>query len=268
MIELPRMLEPSVLAPHIDNPSLLIVDVCNDEQYLRGHIPGAVHVPIGAVKANTPPAPGKLANPLQLQAVLRQLGVDEDKTIVVYSDDGGASAGRFIWTLEMVGITRWAFLNGGLQAWHSENLALESGAVSGQPSNFEPKYSPASRMEKGDIEARLGDKNLVVWDARSVGEYNGSDVRAARGGHIPGAVQCEWSTLVDPQRATRLREDMADYLQSCGITGDKTIVTHCHTHQRSGLTWLAGKLLGFNDIRAYDGSWSEWGNDFDLPVEV
>jgi len=90
---------------------------------------------------------------------------------------------------------------------------------------------------------------------------------AAKNGHIPGAINAEWTSLMDRNNSLRIRKDAKEYLASLGLTSDKSIVTHCQSHHRSGFTYLVGKALGFN-IRAYHGSWSEWGNHPNTPVEV
>ncbi|TMO73445.1 thiosulfate sulfurtransferase, partial [Pseudoalteromonas sp. S3776] len=105
------------------------------------------------------------------------------------------------------------------------------------------------------------------WDARSAGEYRGEKVFSQRAGHIPGAVNLEWTLAMDHERNLRIRSDIADILEQLGITRDKNVITHCQSHHRSGFTYLVGKSLGFS-IRAYDGSWSEWGNLPDTPIEV
>ena len=117
------------------------------------------------------------------------------------------------------------------------------------------------------LQGRLGAADLAIWDARSPAEFSGEKLLAARGGHVPGAVNFEWTAGMDPQRGLRIREDMAQVLERLGITKDKEVITHCQTHRRSGFTYLVAKALGYPRVRAYAGSWSEWGNLPDTPIE-
>ena len=112
----------------------------------------------------------------------------------------------------------------------------------------------------------IEDPGTTIWDARSEEEHAGSKVFAARGGHIPGAINLDWLDTMDSANGLRIKADIRDILKESGISMDQKIITHCQTHHRSGLTWLIGKSLGL-DIKAYDGSWSEWGNDPDVPIE-
>ncbi|MNE76898.1 Thiosulfate sulfurtransferase [compost metagenome] len=115
--------------------------------------------------------------------------------------------------------------------------------------------------------SRLGASDLAIWDARTPAEYRGEKVLAARGGHIPGAVNFEWTAGMDHERALRIRRDMPQILEKLGITPDKEVITHCHTHHRSGFTYLVARALGYPNLKGYAGSWSEWGNHPDTPVE-
>src|SRR5690606_7739948 len=118
---------------------------------------------------------------------------------------------------------------------------------------------PDALVEVIDILAQLNDPHFVIWDARSPEEYRGERSGAQKAGHIPGAINCEWTQLMDHQNGLRIRPDAEDYLAPKGLTRDKHIVTHCQSHHRSGFTYLVGKTLGFN-IKGYHGSWAEWGN--------
>lgn len=109
--------------------------------------------------------------------------------------------------------------------------------------------------------------DLVIWDARSAAEYDGEKLLAAKGGHIPDAVNFEWTAGMDSEHGLRIRSDIADCLEKLGITKDKEVITHCQSHHRSGFTYLVAKALGYPRVKAYAGSWSEWGNHPNTVVE-
>lgn len=264
---LPLIVEPSELAPHLDNQKLLIVDLSRDETYIRMHVPGAVHVEPAELVAGTAPAVGKLPPISRIEALLNRIGHSPDRHIVAYDDEGGGWAGRFIWTLDVIGHSKSSYLNGGLIAWADEGLPVTTAVPDvTESSNTDLSYSSHLVATREDVLHAIDDPQVVIWDARSAEEYAGTRVNAARGGHIPGAINFDWLDAMDRQRSLRIREDIGDALASRGIAADKKVITHCQTHHRSGFTYLIGKSLGY-DISAYAGSWSEWGNDPELPVE-
>ena len=110
-------------------------------------------------------------------------------------------------------------------------------------------------------------KDTQIWDARSFQEYTGEKAVSARGGHLPGAQSYEFTRALDSDRALRLRDlaEIKSELSALGINGEQTIVSHCQTHRRSGISYIVCKALGWH-MKAYDGSWSEWGNDTDTPI--
>lgn len=266
---LPLIVEPSQLHAARSTDHLLIVDLCSADKYREGHIPGAVHLDTAGLIAGTKPAPGLLPAVEQLSGLFSRIGLTPDTHVVCYDDEGGPWAGRLIWTLDVIGHRRYSFLNGGKTAWLADGLPLET--VANTPGITTPVayvFNHRFIAEAEEILAHLNDKTFLIWDARGLDEYTGEKAVSARGGHIPGAVHCEWTTLLDKNRGLRLRSDLADFLREKGITPDKNIVTHCQTHRRSGLTYIAAKSLGYPRIRAYPGSWSEWGNTGSLPVHT
>lgn len=264
--DLPLVIEPETLIPLLGSENLLIVDMCHEQSYASGHLPGAIHVSPRELVSGRPPAPGKLPSKEQLAALFSRLGLRENSHVVVYDDEGGGWAGRFIWTLDVIGHEAYSYLNGGIWAWKSANGPLTRAEATPLPQPVELTLDQEPIMEKEDILKRLDDPNFAVWDARGAGEYKGQKATARKNGHIPGAIHCEWTELMDRDADFRIRRDAREYLEKKGLTPDKTVVTHCHTHHRSGFTYLVGKALGF-DIKAYPGSWAEWGNDPATPVE-
>ena len=270
--DIPRLLEPALLETLLgseqNNDNLIIVDLCSDALYRQKHVPGAVHLQPGALMAGTAPYPGKLPAMEQLQNIIRYLGISAQSHVVIYDDEGGGWAGRFAWTLDLLGYENWSYLNGGIVAWLKEDFVTESEA--NQPVTSETTVSiakPEVLISADEIISQLDKANFVVWDARSPGEYSGNMVRSARGGHIPGAINIEWTELMDPQRNLRIRDDAQAILNNAGLDKDKSVTTHCQSHHRSGFTYMVARILGYKNISAYDGSWAEWGSLDHTPVE-
>ena len=264
------LLEPSDLEPHLGDKNLLILDVSSSATYARAHLPGAIHIDPSRLVCGIKPAVGKLPSQQQLDALFSSVGLTPQQQVVVYDDEGGGWAGRLIWTLDVIGHSRYAYLNGGIHAWANEGHPIEQSPNTATPSTVQVTIHPEPIAEAEDILQSLGDPSTVIWDARSREEYLGQKVVAARAGHIPGAVNLDWLDLMNRSQNLRLRdlEELRNTLNTLGITADKNVITHCQTHHRSGLSYLVAKLLGYPNIKGYHGSWSEWGNREDTPVEV
>ncbi|MGB0468710.1 MAG: sulfurtransferase [Pontibacterium sp.] len=269
-MSLPLVIEASELAQYLDNPNLLIIDLSDRDTYLQAHIPGALHLDSARLMRGTGPVPNKLPSAEQLSALFSELGLTADKHVVVYDHQKGPWAGRMIWTLNAVGHERCSFLNGQLKAWTDQGFEVETQENTATPGEFKARINPALIADIPYLKAQGQDQQTVIWDARSAAEYSGEKViNAQKGGHIPGAKLYEWTDLLNSDEDSRLRpaDELLSELAALGITTDKEVITHCQTHRRSGLTYLAAKYLGFDRVRCYDGSWFEWGNQPDTPIE-
>ncbi|MFJ4141718.1 rhodanese-like domain-containing protein [Pseudomonas sp. NPDC089734] len=264
---LPLVIETHDLLERLDAPELILVDLTSSARYEAGHIRGARFVDPKRTQLGQPPAPGLLPAPADLEKLFGELGHNPDAVYVVYDDEGGGWAGRFIWLLDVIGHGKYHYLDGGLLAWEAQSLPLstETPAAANTSVSLTLHGEPTATREY--VQSRLGDADLAIWDARGPAEYSGEKVVAARGGHIPGAVNFEWMAGMDKARNLRIRQDMPHILENLGITPDKEVITHCQTHHRSGFTYLVAKALGYPRVKAYAGSWGEWGNLPDTPVE-
>lgn len=268
MPELPKLLEPDVLVDLLDQPNLLIIDLCSDALYSKMHIPGAVHISPEKLMSGSVPSPHKLPTQEKLAVLVGNIGITDDIHVVVYDDEGGGWAGRFIWTLDIIGHKNWSYLNGGLIAWHNEGYPTTTDIPLANVIERTVTIDRSPIIETEEIIANLDNQKLQIWDARSVEEYRGERITAAKNGHIPGAINCDWATMMDFKCNQRIVEDALDQLSVLGIQPDQPTITYCQSHHRSGFTYMLARILNFKNIRAYEGSWSEWGNRNDTPIET
>ena len=260
-----EVLEPDAVAD-LPETDTLLVQVTSSALFEQAHIPGAVLIEPAELVCGIPPASGKLPSTAQIAATLSRVGYQPDQRIIAFDDEGGGWAGRLFWTLDVIGHYDWAYLDGGLHAWHAAGLPLAQGAstpVPAEPCEITVDTDPIAEIS--DVMAAIDDADSVIWDVRSAEEYAGLRSGSARRGHIPGAVNLDWELLKDANRQLRLIDNLDDVAASLGLLQAKQIITHCQTHHRSGLSYLVGRLLGLN-IKAFHGSWAEWGNDPNTPI--
>jgi thiosulfate/3-mercaptopyruvate sulfurtransferase len=263
------LLEAAELTTLLAQPeaSRRLIYVTDPNAFAQHHIPGSINVAPGELVAGVPPAVGKLPDTARLNTLFARLGYDPDATFILYDDEGGGWAGRFAWTLDMIGHTSWHYLNGGLHAWAAAGGELATGpSVQPTPSEVSVSVHSEPVASLDEVLAAIDDPDQLIWDVRSREEYDGLRSGSARAGHIPGAVNLDWLLLKDSTGDQRLHPDLAGLLASAGVDLNKRTITHCQTHHRSGLSYMVGRLLGCQHIKAYDGSWAEWGNRDDVPV--
>jgi thiosulfate/3-mercaptopyruvate sulfurtransferase len=266
---LPLLIEPDHLQSVLQHAGILIIDLCKPDTYIQAHIPGAVHLDYSQIVTAMPPVMGLVPDTAQLNNLMSLIGATRDSHIIAYDDEGGGKAARLLYTLDIMGHEHYSLLNGGLHAWANEGHPLEATPNRKPASQYQCSRQEQPIATRQYIVDHLNEESIQIVDARSDGEYSGARKMAEKGGHIPGAVNIEWLMLMDRQKNLRLKSEteLQNLLNKYGITPDKTTIVYCQTHHRSALTYVALKYLGFRDVKGYPGSWSDWGNSPDTPVE-
>ena len=189
--------------------------------------------------------------------------------MVCYDDDAGTASARMIWVLEAMGHQYHSFLNGGLTAWKALGLPVHTGSETVMPSDWKARPNLNVIADKQYVLDSLNNPAIQVLDARTPEEHRGLKSASARRGKIPGSINLNWLDTIDERNQRRLKppDALEQILHEKSFSRDKEIITHCQTHQRSSHSFMMLRALGFQNVRGYAGSWSEWADDPALPTE-
>jgi thiosulfate/3-mercaptopyruvate sulfurtransferase len=249
----------------------LLLDLRPPEAYTEGHIPGAIHLDLWGVSLiDTDPAPLK-AFMWMIEHVLATHGVDAATPVAVYDEQSGIRAARAFWFLEYFGHPNVRLLDGGFTAWTAGGFDVTRDAAP-PPRREKPVWTGQRQAHTlatwRDVRCALGKQDVVILDTRSDGEYCGTTVRAKRGGAIPGAVHIEWTRNLTPDGDFKPARELRKMYEDAGVTPNREVITYCQGGYRAAHSYLALRLLGYPRVRTYVGSWKEWGDREELPVEV
>lgn len=251
---------------------LVIVDA-RSKGYDQGHIPGAIHLNPNEINDPTNHVKGFLVEDDEFTAIIQKAGINEDSTILVYDEGNGMGATRLFYALEYYGLSdKVKVLNGGFTGWLAAEEEVSTDEVILPQGNFVAKAQAQLVSTAEQIEQNLENKDYVFLDVRSADEFTGKDLRGnLRGGHIPGAVHQEWSLAIDQNSKDGIPrfksyQQLSSDFEKLGLKQDKTVVPYCQTNIRGAHTYFVLRLLGYEDIRPYEGSWAEWGNEENTPI--
>ena len=249
-----------------------IIDVRKKEDYDLGHIPGAVRLTPNEVFQweDSNGVKGMLPSSDHIAIALSSVGINEDDTVIFYDGNSNLWASRGLWALEVYGHKDSRLLDGSWNYWSENSFPTTSESVSVEKSDYKFSGNINSSLIAGfeEILEAVDDPSKIVCDTRSPDEYIGKDVRADRGGHIPGSENVNWVNAVDESGRFLSAQNLQTIYESKGIKTDKAVYTLCQTAVRATHTWFVlQELLGYDNVKVYDGSWIEWGNS-DLPIEI
>jgi len=265
----PQMLVSAAwLAERLTDPSVVVLHVGREEADFRaGHVPGARWVPLASIIVERDGVPNELPETEVLKEAFEQAGVSDDSHVVVYGDLGGLAAGRAFFTLDYLGHERVSLLDGGLDAWKSEDRPASTEARPAARGSFTPRPHANRVVDAGWVRERLEDPAYVLIDARPTPQFTGEDAAGLRPGHIPGAKNIFWRTALVSDDDPRLKDAAAlrSMYTAAGATMDRTVVAYCRTGMQASHAYFVARYLGF-PVVMYDGSFIEWSRRADLPV--
>ena len=268
--DLPLILEPEQLDDLLERPDIRVIDLSRPQVHAQYRVPGASHVDYGEIVTSRRPVGGLLPDAAAFADLMSRHGIGPETWVVAYDDEGGGCAARLLYTLQAYGHRRGSLLSGGIHAWANEGHRLDLTPPKAREARFEASYDASVVADADYIMSRLGAADFALLDARSAPEYHGSRAFAAKAGHIPGAVHLEWTDAMDRDHNLRLRpqSELRAMVEARGLSAERETVVYCQTHHRSALSYVMLQSLGFERLRGYPGSWSDWGNRQETPVET
>ncbi|MDH5181536.1 MAG: sulfurtransferase, partial [Gammaproteobacteria bacterium] len=257
------------LAGKLQNPGIVIIDMSDETQHSRFHLPGARHLPYDAINQRTKTGVSLSAGSQHISRILGLLGIDNSKHIIIYDDMAGLHASRLFWELERLGHKEISILDGGLVKW-----ILEGRKITNQPSQFaRANYQPNGTGRDNlaslvDIRAVAEQKSTVLLDVRSQEEYTGHPAYQ-RTGHIPGARWWEWEQAANFAQGFTMQPDkqVITSLTQAGMGKKETpAILYCQSGHRAAHTYFTLRRLGYTKVRVFDGSMAEYGQHKSLPL--
>ena len=260
---------------HKNDPKVRVAEVDYDPtaNYELGHVPGSVLIDWKADIND--PVTRNIVTKQACESLLQRVGVNDDTTLVLYGDFNNWFAAFAFWVFKYYGYKDVRLMNGGRKKWLEEDKPVTKDIPSHAKGNFKASEPDSSiRVFLKYVRDTLGSKILV--DVRGPKEFTGEILappeypteHAQRGGHIPGAVNIPWGQAVNEDGTFKSADELQKLYQSKGVAADKEVISYCRIGERSSHTWFVLKyLLGYPNVKNYDGSWTEWGNMIDNPIE-
>lgn len=260
------MVDAHWLKQNLADKSIVVLDVRDREEYLSGHISGAVNIPVAASFSPTPPR-DRVANIGYIQKLFGDAGIDAGTRVIVYDNGEYINAGRIFWVLEVYGHPRVMLLNGGYPAWLKYEYPVTRVEARPEPKQFVAAIQPQRLATRLHTLLATEDDSKLILDARTSDEYTGKTSKSARAGHIPSAINIPWDRNfhdVDGIPTIKSFDELQQIYKN--IDKSKKTITYCNKGKQSSFTYFILRQLGY-DVSHYDGSWYEWGNDPELPIE-
>jgi thiosulfate/3-mercaptopyruvate sulfurtransferase len=242
----------------------IIIDTRSFSEYKNGHVPGAVNIDLFQLHWFDTTKRGIKDFNRQSRLLLSNIGISKDSKAIFYDNVSGISAARGVWLLLYFSHKKVCMLDGGFEKWKKERYPIEVKSNPLRNDRFMGKPNSKVIAVANEVRRLLGKKNVKIVDARSKEEFNGPDVRASRRGHIPSAINVDWQDNIE-KNVFKNKKSLSKIYSK--VPKNSQIITYCQGGYRAANAFVALKTLGYKKVKLYIGSWGEWGNRLDLPIE-
>jgi thiosulfate/3-mercaptopyruvate sulfurtransferase len=263
------LVETTDLVDLLSQPGVRVLDARPAEEYRQGHVPGAVNLPAPSTDSLESNRQGFPLPPDRARELFRAAGVNTDSRLIVYDNQGNRFSARVFYVLEFFGHQHVQVLNGGFPKWQREGRATTINAPTVPSGDFVAAAQGEMIATSEWVAKHITDAKVKLVDARSGAEFRGEQVQGPRGGHIPGAVNVEWTRTLDSGDVKTFLSpaDLEKLFSSGQVKREQEVVTYCQSGMRASVIYFALRLMGYPRVRLYDGSWADWSPNAELPVD-